>query len=59
MPSVRSPCVKLCVLDAKGICEGCGRTLDEIAAWPAASEPQRAAIAAMAATRRRDRTGEG
>lgn len=28
-----SPCVNVCVLDAARICEGCGRTLDEIARW--------------------------
>ena len=31
-----SPCTSLCVLDPKtGWCEGCGRTLDEIANWSA------------------------
>jgi predicted Fe-S protein YdhL (DUF1289 family) len=59
MPFTRSPCVKLCVLDARGICEGCGRTLDEIAAWPGANEAQRAAMAAMAASRRRERKERG
>ncbi len=29
-----SPCTSLCVLDrSTGWCEGCGRTLDEIARW--------------------------
>ena len=31
---VPSPCVGICVLDARGRCEGCLRTGAEIAAWP-------------------------
>lgn len=57
MSGVRSPCVKLCVLDARNVCEGCGRTLDEIAAWPAADEATRHAIVAAAALRRASREG--
>jgi predicted Fe-S protein YdhL (DUF1289 family) len=31
---VRSPCINVCRIDAAtGLCEGCYRTLDEIAAW--------------------------
>jgi uncharacterized protein len=31
---VPSPCVSVCHMDeATGFCEGCWRTLDEIAAW--------------------------
>ncbi|WP_270936027.1 DUF1289 domain-containing protein [Falsiroseomonas oryzae] len=58
MPPVRSPCVKLCVLDAANVCEGCGRSLDEIAAWPAADEATRRAILARAAARRDAREGK-
>jgi len=32
-PPVRSPCVGVCTLDANDICEGCYRSLTEIAAW--------------------------
>lgn len=40
-----SPCTKLCVLDAAtGLCEGCGRTRDEIALWGSLPEKQRRAI---------------
>lgn len=28
-----SPCVKVCVMHPAGVCAGCLRTLDEIAAW--------------------------
>ncbi|KQQ14699.1 Fe-S oxidoreductase [Methylobacterium sp. Leaf123] len=42
-----SPCTKLCVLDAvTGLCEGCGRTRDEIGRWGSFSEPQRLAVMA-------------
>ena len=31
---VPSPCISVCVMDAaSGVCLGCLRTLDEIAAW--------------------------
>jgi predicted Fe-S protein YdhL (DUF1289 family) len=31
---VASPCTKVCAMDAaSGLCRGCFRTLDEIAAW--------------------------
>ncbi|KAB1075243.1 DUF1289 domain-containing protein [Methylobacterium planeticum] len=46
-PKPSSPCTKVCVLDAAtGLCEGCGRTRDEIALWGSMSEPQRLAIMA-------------
>lgn len=42
-----SPCTGVCVLDAaSGLCRGCGRTRDEIAAWGALPEPMRRAIMA-------------
>ena len=28
-----SPCINVCVLDADGVCQGCFRTIDEIAGW--------------------------
>jgi len=28
-----SPCINVCVLDSQGICQGCLRTIDEIAGW--------------------------
>ncbi|RDV02395.1 DUF1289 domain-containing protein [Undibacter mobilis] len=31
---METPCVKICTLDVKRrLCLGCGRTMDEIAAW--------------------------
>ncbi|WP_082494548.1 MULTISPECIES: DUF1289 domain-containing protein [unclassified Methylobacterium] len=42
-----SPCTKLCVLDdGLGLCEGCGRTRDEIALWGGMPEARRRAIMA-------------
>jgi hypothetical protein len=43
--AVASPCIDICQIVAEtGLCRGCGRTLDEIAAWPAASDEERRAI---------------
>ena len=34
VPHVPSPCISVCRMDAQtGLCTGCLRTLDEIAAW--------------------------
>jgi len=33
-----SPCVRNCCLDERNVCLGCGRSLDEIIAWSAASD---------------------
>ncbi len=42
--AVPSPCVDICRLDARGLCIGCRRTLDEIAEWSRASEARRREI---------------
>lgn len=43
-----SPCIKVCVLDTvTGYCIGCGRTGEEIGAWPYLSDPARAAMLAL------------
>jgi hypothetical protein len=39
-----SPCVDICRLDARGLCVGCRRTIDEIVEWPRASEARRREI---------------
>ena len=36
-----SPCVRNCCLDENDICLGCGRELDEITGWNAASESEK------------------
>lgn len=42
-----SPCVKICMIHpTTGYCVGCGRTGDEIAAWPTMSAEARRALTA-------------
>ncbi|MET0370939.1 MAG: DUF1289 domain-containing protein [Sphingobium sp.] len=36
--SIKSPCVRLCTLDDRDECVGCGRTLTEICGWMAMDE---------------------
>lgn len=44
---IESPCVKVCVLHPEtGLCLGCARTLDEIAAWGSLTPERRRAIMA-------------
>ena len=51
--SIDSPCTKVCAIDARtGWCEGCLRSLDEIAAWGALSSAERQAVWARLAERR-------
>lgn len=38
---ILSPCVGICTMAADGLCEGCARTLDEIARWGAFDDEQR------------------
>ena len=46
-PVIESPCVKICALDpASDLCNGCGRTLDEIARWYGMSNEERRRIMA-------------
>ena len=45
MPSVDSPCVGVCRLEAF-VCIGCGRTLDEITRWTRMTDDERAAVVA-------------
>ena len=45
--SVLSPCIGVCLMDSEsGLCRGCFRTLDEIAAWSGATNDDRRAIRA-------------
>jgi predicted Fe-S protein YdhL (DUF1289 family) len=42
-----SPCIKLCILDAgSGFCEGCGRSIEEIAGWSAFGDDRRRSVMA-------------
>jgi predicted Fe-S protein YdhL (DUF1289 family) len=47
MNRASSPCIRICLLDAEtGLCEGCGRTREEIAQWFRLSEEERLRIMA-------------
>jgi predicted Fe-S protein YdhL (DUF1289 family) len=39
--AILSPCTGICRLDARGLCEGCLRTGDEIARWRSMSDGER------------------
>lgn len=47
-----SPCIDVCDVDSTGqYCIGCGRSMDEIAAWLAMTADQRQVIMAKLAAR--------
>ena len=50
---VQSPCINICKMDAaSGLCIGCYRTLDEIAAWSRLDDTARTRILAAVQQRR-------
>jgi predicted Fe-S protein YdhL (DUF1289 family) len=47
MTRASSPCIRVCTLDPEtGLCEGCGRTREEIGRWFRMSEEERLRIMA-------------
>ena len=43
--AVPSPCVNVCRMNAaSGLCEGCARTIDEIATWAVMSDDDKRAV---------------
>lgn len=47
-PTIETPCVKICTLDAaQGLCLGCGRTVAEIAAWAGLAPAERRRVMDM------------
>lgn len=53
---VLSPCISICrINEASGWCEGCLRTIDEIAAWGSQSEDSKKAILGLVEVRRNAR----
>jgi predicted Fe-S protein YdhL (DUF1289 family) len=50
---IRTPCVKVCVVDPEsGLCLGCFRTLPEVAAWATLSDGEREQLMAELPGRR-------
>lgn len=43
MSNVPSPCINIC-RGERGLCTGCGRTLDEIAQWSVMDDAQKRAV---------------
>lgn len=47
-PPIKTPCIKVCIVDGTTAqCIGCGRTLQEIAAWAQLGDAEREAIMAQ------------
>jgi hypothetical protein len=52
---VPSPCIAVCTMDAaSGLCRGCWRTLDEIAAWSTLPDPAKRRVWQQIARRSRE-----
>ncbi len=50
---VPSPCTNVCRMNAQsGLCEGCFRTLDEIASWSGATPEEKRAVRAKCDARK-------
>lgn len=50
---VPSPCINVCEMDAaSGLCRGCARTIDEIAAWSVLDADEKRAVLAAARARK-------
>lgn len=56
IPPPASPCIKICALDAQGVCVGCLRTLDEIARWGSMNADQQWEVIAALEKRRQAAT---
>jgi len=55
-----SPCISLCVLDPESeLCEGCGRSLDEISQWSRMTDDQRRAVMSRLPERLKDLVSTG
>lgn len=39
-----SPCVRICCLDERNVCLGCGRTLDEIRDWSKLNDAEKRTV---------------
>ena len=51
--TVASPCINVCRMDERtGYCEGCLRTLDEIACWSGYTDEEKRAVLGRLAARK-------
>jgi len=51
--SIASPCIQVCVIDGEsGLCLGCHRTLNEVAAWSRFTDDERACLMSALPARR-------
>ncbi len=41
MNEPQSPCINICSINKKGLCQGCLRTLEEIGEWAGASNARK------------------
>ena len=58
--AVGSPCVSVCRMGADGLCEGCWRSLDEIAEWSGLDDAERRVVWQRLAQRaRQSDAGDG
>lgn len=55
--AVLSPCIGICSLDARGLCEGCHRNTAEIARWAQMGDDERLHIMETVLPRREAATG--
>jgi predicted Fe-S protein YdhL (DUF1289 family) len=50
---IKTPCIKVCIVDGEsGLCLGCYRTLNEVAAWTRFSDEKRERLMAELPARR-------
>lgn len=54
-----SPCIGVCAIGDDGLCEGCLRSLDEIARWGEMADHERAQIYAALAKRKHGNDPKG
>ncbi len=53
---MESPCIKICTYNPEtGLCQGCGRTLEEIGAWFSMSDQERRAVMEKLPARLKDK----
>lgn len=57
---VASPCINICRMHAPtGLCEGCARTIDEIAAWSRMADEGKRVVWALLPARREQLIAHG